>query len=159
MSPLAKNLRVYVQRNLPDNTLPDKLYHYIDINVLKILFQDDQDLYAKHCSYFRGQGEIIPACKAFTDYLIRKRVFSLENTKQVNNLIAEMIAKERPVYPEVNNMLPWISCFSSDGDSSYHWQSRARKDNTSFSEITKNFHRSVFMQALQRWGILLGTGF
>ena len=129
MSSLAVNLHAYVQRNLPDNTLPDKLYHYTDINVLRNLFQDDQDLYAKHCSYFRGQGEIIPACKAFTDYLVRKGVISLEDAKQVNSIIAKKIATECPVYPEVNGMLPWISCFSSDGDSSCHWQSRAKKGN------------------------------
>lgn len=129
MSSLATNLRAYVQGNLPDNILPDKLYHYTDINVLKTLFQDGQDLYAKHCSYFRGQGEIIPACKAFTDYLIKKDVFSLEDAKKVNDLITKKIATECPVYPEDNSMLPWISCFSSDGDSSYHWQSRVPKGN------------------------------
>ena len=148
MSSLAQSLKSFVCHNLSDGRLPDMLYHCTGIDVLAKLLQDNQDLRARHCSSYDGQTETMPACKSFINYLLRQNVFSRNDAQRVDDFINKKIFNKRLHFVDTNGMLPWITCLSSDGDSSYNWQWHTQEGNgcaIHFARETLDFFVKSFL--------------
>lgn len=124
MSGLSKRLSRFVNANIPGGTQSCYLFHYTGIDTLEALLKKDEDLYAKHCSYCFKQGEILPGCKAFLNRLEERRMFSKKQCTEVYEFIETNVMRENPKFAEENGLVPYVTCFSYDSDSDYHWRNR-----------------------------------
>lgn len=122
MCDLAERLSHFVNANLPGGMSANHLFHYTNLEVLRALLEDDEDMYARHCSFCKGQGEILPGCSAVLDRLVQRRVFSRAQYRDAKCFIKECVAHEDPIFAEQNAMVPYVTCFSYDSDSAFHWK-------------------------------------
>lgn len=129
MDELAEQLSRFVNANLPGGAAANFLFHYTGIEVFRSLLQDEEDLYARHCSFCKGQGEILPGCTAMLDRLVQREVFSLAQREEVLRFIKERLANENSIFAEQNAMVPYVTSFSYDPDSAYHWEHHTPKGN------------------------------
>ena len=129
MATLAEQLSWFVNENLPGGDSAKSLFHYTRIDVLRSLLQDDEDLYARHCSFCKGQGEVLPGCAAMLDRLVKRQLFSLTQREDVLRFIKERLANENSALAEQNAMVPYVTSFSYDPDSAFHWKNHTPSGN------------------------------
>lgn len=126
MGDLNTALAEFVNANPPDGVLPSRLYHYTIIDAVESLLGDDEDLYATHCSFCDGQDEISPGITAMLNRLVERKLFSEAQRMEMEEFINAKILREHPTFAEENAMIPYVTCFSYDPDSTFNWENRAK---------------------------------